>query len=119
MLALAALCGCGTGYTFSPYVGQQKNWTTSPGGYVRFVDKVAFYAAGQYPHRPYSIVGAVTTDSEENLAKAVREQHADAALIYSEHTVPNGSVTVAGGGVFWTEPLRKNVITAHLIKFNP
>ncbi|HEY3912937.1 MAG TPA: hypothetical protein VGN61_00510, partial [Verrucomicrobiae bacterium] len=75
------------------------------------------YPPGQYPPRTYSILGAVTTDSEDNLAKAVREQHADAALISTENTVRNGSVVVATGGVIWGEPLRKTTITANLIRF--
>ncbi|HEX3624817.1 MAG TPA: hypothetical protein VH280_05250, partial [Verrucomicrobiae bacterium] len=86
-LAVLALCGCGPGYTFSPYVGDQQNWTTGAGGYVKMVDKASLYAPGQYPTRPYMIIGAVTTDSEGNVAKAVREQHADAALISNESTV--------------------------------
>ena len=114
---MAALCGCGTPYGFSPYVGQQENWTTGVGGYVKVVDKETLYSPGQYPTRPYNIIGAVTTDSEGNLAKAVRDQHADAALISTQSTVPNGSVAVVGAGVFWSEPLRKTVITANLIKF--
>jgi hypothetical protein len=92
---LAGLCGCGPGYTFSPYVGQQQNWSTGAGGYVKEVDKATLYPEGQFPARPYYIVGAVTTDNEQNLAKAVHEQHADAALISNESTVRNGSVAVA------------------------
>jgi len=116
-LLLIGLCGCGPGYTFSPYEGAQQNWTTGPGGYVKVVDKATLYPPGQYPPRAYSILGAVTTDGEGNLAKAVREQHADAALISAESTVPNGSVVVATGGVVWGEPLRKTTITANLIRF--
>ena len=81
------------------------------------VDKASLYAPGQYPTRPYMIIGAVTTDSEQNVAKAVREQHADAALISNEQTVHNGNVAVVTGGVMWSEPLRKTVITANLIRF--
>ena len=116
-LLLIALCGCGAGYTYSPWVGDQQNWTTGSGGYVKVIDKASLYSPGQYPSRPYMILGAVTTDSEENLAKAVREQHADAALISKESTVRNGTVVVAAGGVVWGEPLRKTVVTANLIRF--
>jgi hypothetical protein len=116
-LLLLGLCGCGPGYTFSPYVGEQQNWTTGPGGYVKLVDHTTLYAPGQYPPRPYIIIGAVTTDNENNLAKAIREQHADAALISNESTVRNGSVAVVTGGVFWSEPLRKTIVTANLIRF--
>src|ERR1700683_5069684 len=91
-LLLIGLCGCGPGYTFSPYVGEQQNWTTGAGGYVKMVDKASLYSPGQYPTRPYNIIGAVSTDSEENRAKSVREQHADAALISNESTVHNGNV---------------------------
>lgn len=115
--ALVGLCGCGTPYTFSPYVGQQQNWSTGPAGYVKLVDGAQLYAPGQYPPQPYVIIGAVTTDNEHNLARAVRDQHADAALISSQVTVPNGRVAVAGGGVFWSQPLMKTTITANLIQF--
>jgi hypothetical protein len=116
-IVFLGLCGCGSDYTFSPFVGEQQNWTTGAGGYVKLVDKASLYGPGQYPTRPYIILGAVTTDSEGNLAEAVREQHADAALISTEATTRNGSVAVAGGPVFWSEPLRKTVITANLIRF--
>src|ERR1700678_3820010 len=70
------LCGCGPGYNFSPYVGQQQNWTTGPGGYIRLGNHVPLFSQGQFPERPYLVLGAVSTDSEDNLAKAAREQHA-------------------------------------------
>jgi hypothetical protein len=111
------LCGCGTGYEFSPYVGQQQNWTTGAGGYVRMVDNVPLYSPGQFPPRPYILLGAVSTDSEGNLAKAVREQHADAALISSESVYRSGSVAVAAPGVFYAQPLHHTVISAQLIKY--
>lgn len=117
VLLLLALCGCGPGYTFSPYLGQQQNWMTTPAAYTKVVDNVVLYPAGQLPNRPYYIVGGVTTDNEENLAKAVREQHADAAIISSSREYRNGTVAVAAGGVIWAEPLRKSVVTANLIKF--
>ena len=98
-LLLIGLCGCGPGYTFSPYVGEQQNWSTGSGGYVKLVKNASLYAPGQYPTRPYNIIGAVTTDSEENLAKSVREQHADAALISNESTVRNGTVVVTARDV--------------------
>ena len=63
---------------------------------MKVVDHVQLYAPGQYPIQPYIVLGAVTTDSEENLAKAVREQHADAALISTDITWRTGSVAVAG-----------------------
>ena len=119
VVALGLLCGCGPSYTFSPYVGEQQNWQTGSGGYVKQVNNATLYPPGQYPTRPYILIGAATTDSEENLATAVHEQHADAALISNENTVRNGSVVVAAGGVVWGEPLRKTVITANLIKFRP
>jgi hypothetical protein len=111
------IVGCGTPYQFSPYVGQQKNWTTSAGSYVRYVENVPVYAPGQYPNRPYVIVGAVSTDSEGNLIKAVHEQRADAALISHDTAYPNGAVTFASPGVVWTEPTIHHVITANLIRF--
>jgi hypothetical protein len=111
------LCGCGPPYTFSPYVGAQQNWTTGPGGYVKVVNKATIYPPGAYPARHYVIVGAVSTDSEENLAKAVHDQQADAALISQEVNSRNGTVEIAGPGFVMAEPLRKRVVTANLIKF--
>lgn len=117
VVAAVALVGCGTPYSYSPYVGQQKNWTTSPGGYVRYVQGVPFYAPGQYPNRPYIILGAASTDSEENLVRAAHEQHADAVLISHDQTYPTGSVSMAGAGVWWTQPTTGRSITANLVKF--
>lgn len=130
-LLLSVLCGCGAGYQFSPYVGQQQNWQIGTGGYVKQVDNATFYPPGQFPVRPYVIIGSVSTDSEGNLAKAVHEQKADAALIYTDQTVRTGTVAVGGpvlvptgGGrvfvgpnVFGTIPLTKHTINAQLIKF--
>jgi hypothetical protein len=113
----AAIVGCGTPYQFSPYVGQQKNWTTSPGGYVRYVKDVPIYSPGQFPNRPYIILGAVSTDNEDNLVRAAHEQHADAILVSHDQTYPTGSVAMAGAGVWWSQPTMGRAITANLIRF--
>ena len=115
---VAGLCGCGAGYTFSPWVGPQQNWSTGPGGYVKIVEHVSIYAPGQYPAQGYVILGAVKTDSEENLAKAVKEQHADAALLSTERSYRSSTVAVAVPGMFFTQPLYDTIITANLIKFH-
>jgi hypothetical protein len=117
ILLLTVLCGCGAGYNFSPYVGQQQNWQTQAGSYVRVIDKATLYSPGQLPDRPYLIIGSVTTDSEGNLAKAVRAQHADAALISTDRTYRTGTVAVASPGVLWGIPLTHTDIGAELIKF--
>jgi hypothetical protein len=111
------LCGCGPGYTFTPFIGQQANWETTPSAYTKVVDGVTLYPPGQFPNRPYAIVGAVKTDSEDNVAKAVREQHADAAIISVNREYRTGSVAIASPGVVWAVPLRGRVVTANLIKF--
>jgi hypothetical protein len=111
------LCGCSPGYTFSPWSGPQQNWSTGPGGYVRLVDSVPLLAPGQYPSRPYIVLGAVSTDSEANLAKAAREQHADAALLSGERVYRTGSVAWAAPGVYGVTPLTHTQITANLIKY--
>jgi hypothetical protein len=112
-----AIVGCGTPYTYSPYVGQQQNWTTSAGGYVRYVQDVPFYSPGQYPNKRYIIVGAVSTDSEDNMVRAAHEQHADAVLISHDQVYPTGTVAMAGAGVYWTQPTTGRSITANLIRF--
>jgi uncharacterized membrane protein YgcG len=128
-LLLLVFCGCGPGYNFSPYYGQQQNWATQPGGFVRVVDGVSLYSPGQLPDRPYVVMGDVRANSEGDLAKAVHEQHADAALIYSSRTYQNGSLTIGGagggggrngggGGAFaWSTPLTHTDVNARLIKF--
>jgi hypothetical protein len=116
-LIAVAVIGCGTPYSYSPYVGEQKNWTTSPGGYVHYVQGIPFYAPGQYPNRPYEILGAASTDSEENLVRAAREQHADAVLISEDHIYRTGSVAMAGAGVAWITPTTGRAITANLVRF--
>jgi hypothetical protein len=116
-LLLLVLCGCGPGYDFSPYYGQQQNWQTSPGGYTKVVDGVTLYPRGQFPARPYMIIGSVKTDNEHNVAKAVKDQHADAALIYDNQTYRTGTVAVAGPGVVWGIPLTGSRVNAQLIKY--
>jgi hypothetical protein len=116
-LLMLVLCGCGPGYTFSPYIGQQQNWTTQPGGYVKTVDGIAIYPPGHFPDRPYMIIGSVTTDNDHNVAKAVREQQADAALVYTDRTYRTGTVAVAGPGMVWYVPLTGSQVNAQLIKF--
>ena len=95
----------------------QQNWTIGAGGYTKVIHGVTIYPAGAYPPRHYIIVGGVSTDNEENIAKAVHDQHADAALISIDSTYRNGSVAVAGPGFVWAEPLRHHVVTANLIRF--
>jgi hypothetical protein len=117
-LSLAlCLCGCGPGYNFSPFMGAQQNWTMGPGGYVRVVDRVPLFAPGQFPSRPYIILGAVSTDNEHNLAKAAREQQADAVLLASESSYRSGSIAWAAPGVYGVTPIRHTVITANLIRY--
>jgi hypothetical protein len=113
----AFLCGCSPPYTFSPYVGAQQNWSVGTGGYVKVIDGATIYPAGAYPARHYTILGAISTDNENNLAKAVRDQHADAAIISQEVTTHSGDVAVAGPGVIWNVPLRHSVVTANLIRY--
>ncbi|HEY3860940.1 MAG TPA: hypothetical protein VGO59_03555 [Verrucomicrobiae bacterium] len=115
--AALLLCGCGPDYNFTPWNGPQQNWSTGPGGYVRMVDNVAIYSPNQYPSRPYYVVGAVSTDSEENVAEAVRDKHADAALLSTETTRRTGSIAWAAPGVYGETPITKTVITANIIKY--
>ncbi len=116
-LLLIVLCGCGPGYNFSPYYGQQQNWQVSPSGYTKVVDNVTLYPEGQFPNRPYMILGSVTTDNEHNVAKAVREQHAAAALIYMDRKYRTGSVAVAGPGMIWNVPLTGSQMSAQLVRY--
>lgn len=116
-LMTVLVCGCGPGYDFSPYYGQQQNWQTSPGGYTKVVDGVTIYPRGQFPNRPYMIIGSVSTDNEHNVAKAVKDKQADAALIFDDRTYRTGTVAVAGPGVVWGIPLTGSHVAAQLIKY--
>lgn len=116
-LLLVVLCGCGPGYQFSPYAGVQQNWQTGAGGYVKQVKGADLYMPGQFPVRPYVILGSVSTDSYEGVARAVHEHHADAALVYTDSTVRTGTVDVAGPGVIWGVPLTSHTVNAQLITF--
>ena len=72
---------------------------------------------GQFPARPYIIIGAVKTDNEHNVAKAVKEQQADAALIAYDHKYRTGTVAVASPGVIWNVPLTGEQTSAQLIRY--
>jgi hypothetical protein len=117
LIGAFGLCGCGPGYDFSPWVGAQQNWTTMPGTYGHMVDHVMLFPRGSYPDRPYNILGSATGGSEHDIAKAVKGQGGDAAIIYSETTTRNGSVAIAGPGMIFEQPLRKTVVTAQIIKY--
>lgn len=116
--ALLVLCfctACGTpNYHFVAYLGQQSNWTTSNGSYVKTVEGVPIYT--QYPSRPYELVGAVIVDSDKALARAVKYYHADAALVYRRGTGVTGSV-VLGGPLWMGFPITETRISAQLIRF--
>jgi hypothetical protein len=59
----------------------------------------------------------VATDSEGNVAKAVHDQHADTALIYTGSSYRTGAVAVAGPGVVWGIPPTHSEVSAQLIKY--
>jgi hypothetical protein len=111
------LCGCGPDYNFSPFVGAQQNWVTSPGGFSRMVDHVPIFPSGQYPSLPYIIMGSVSAGSEGDLAQAAKDQHADAVLISSERTYRTGSVAFAGPGVIFAQPIHHTDIMGNLIRY--
>jgi hypothetical protein len=117
LLLATVLCGCGTGYVYSPYIGQQQNWPTQVGGYVKVIDKVTVYPEGQFPNRPYTVIGSITTGNDDKIAKAVRDQQADAAIIINYKRYRTGTLGIAGPGSFWDVPLTATHIAAQLIKF--
>ena len=81
------------------------------------VNKATLYAPGQFPDRPYILIGSVATDSEGNVAKAVHDQHADAALIFSDRKSPNGAIAIGNDKFAWAIPLTKSEVQAGLIKY--
>jgi hypothetical protein len=117
LLLLLGLCGCGPGYTFSPYVGQQQNWMTNPGAYTKVVDNATLFPPGQLPPRPYVIIGSITADDDDAIARAVHEQHADAAIVSPPRVYHEGSVAWAVPGAVFAEPITHTVLTANLIRY--
>jgi len=114
LVALALLTGCSTNFHFAEYVGPQKNWTTSPGGFVRTVSGVPIYS--QFPSRPYELIGAVSVDNERQLARAVKRYGADAALLF-QPTPLSGTSQVVPSPFWGGYSVIRFRITAHLIRF--
>jgi len=81
------------------------------------VDGATLYPPGHFPNRPYFILGSVTTDNEDHVAKAVKEHGADAALVYTDVRYRTGTVAIAGPGALWYVPLHGSKVNAQLIKF--
>ena len=84
---------------------------------LEWLTRPPFTRRANFRTGPILIIGSVTTDSEGNLAKAVRAQHADAALMSIDQTYRTGTVAVASPGVLWGIPLTHTDISAQLIKF--
>ena len=106
-LALAAILaiGCGT-VSYSPYVGQQEDWPTAKGAFVKERDKIPIYRG--LPTRPYTMLGhmVITTDTgaEEMLAVSRAKQYkADAILFVDSTMFTSGSF---GGGTATAVPTR-------------
>jgi hypothetical protein len=55
-IALLLLSGCSE-TEFHPYVGQQRNWPTSPGGFVNTYEGVPVYFT--WPPHPYIVLGSM------------------------------------------------------------
>ena len=113
LVALAFLTGCSTDYRFTQFVGQQQNWTTSGGSFVRTVNNIPIYS--KYPPRPYEIIGAVSVDNERQLARAVKKYGADAAMI-AQPAPPGGATQVVPSPWGGYSVLRFG-ISAWLIRF--
>jgi len=96
-LVLFLLSGCGT-TTFHPYVGQQHNWPTSPGAFIKPGTAIPVYYG--WPPRPYIVLGfidAVQGPSSfalgviELAVEKAKELGADAIVVRSRFTVYGGN----------------------------
>lgn len=96
------LTGCAT-VDFTPYVGEQREWPTRSGAFVKQVKGKSFYQS--WPERPYLLLGHVTVAGNPNvinnqLAWAVSRYHADGVIIMSSDTFQAGTVNTASGSAF-------------------
>ena len=103
---LFLLSGCGT-TAFHPYVGQQHNWPTSPGGFAKPGTTIPVYH--RWPPRPYIVLGFIdATKGRSRFAPGVielavekaKELGADAIVVRSRFTVHAGTVGGESGHIY-------------------
>ena len=101
-VALLLLSGCGT-TDFHPYVGQQQNWPTSSGAFIKPGTAIPVYYG--WPPRPYTVLGFMdATGSRHGVmdlaATKAKELGADAIVVMSRGTVYAGSTGGVAGNVY-------------------
>ena len=99
------LAGCGT-VSYSPYVGQQQDWPTSPGAFVKDMKGIPLYRG--LPNRPYTVLGHVEITAEPAFIEQqaywkAKNVGADAILFVDAQTFYAGSV---GGGTAFAAPTK-------------
>jgi hypothetical protein len=99
LIGLALLC-CGCAHPrWTPYVGSQQEWRTSPGSLADLTYPVPVYYG--LPPKPYEVLGSVHLWTESNIdlvragALEAKQHGADAVLVGFSTTDQIGSVTFA------------------------
>jgi len=100
LIATLALSACAIG-DFTPYSGQQQNWPTAPGSFVKTDYAVPAYLG--YPDRPYNVIGyldATTAPIRRRgvvafAARRAKELGGDAIIVLHQGTEYAGTLTSA------------------------
>ena len=94
-LCAILLNGCATS-DYYPYVGEQRNWPTAPGGFASEVNGIPIYRGRSLPGRPYIVLGKlISTDADnKDLAIQAKRRGADAVVITDAKLFDGGSVYI-------------------------
>jgi hypothetical protein len=124
------LSGCAE-ISYTQYQGQQQNWPTQPGAFVKTVDGIPIYHG--LPSQYYNVLGQIVSvdGSDHDLARIARTNHADAVIITDTRTINSGAVTLPGpvntfyfansstaiAGPSYTSAITSDATTAWVIKY--
>jgi hypothetical protein len=134
ILGLVLLTSGCQSVSWVPYVGEQRDWPTAPGSFVRTEGNILIFSS--LPNRPYSVLGrvAITSRHGPSFAKPARQHGADAVILggsqmFSVGTVTTGNTTgmitpigssymVSGNSIHASRSIHRTLTAAWLIRFS-